>query len=184
VAAIGRPDGDGPGRVELRAPSEADREAYVEAMVASRTLHDPWLDAPATAEGFDGVLRRAASEEFEPMLVFRREDRRIVGFVNISQIIRGRLQSRFLGYGGVAGEIGKGYMTEGIGLVARRAFTELGLHRLEANIQPGNGASIALVRRCGFELEGFSPRYLMVGGQWRDHERWAIHAEQWRARLG
>jgi ribosomal-protein-alanine N-acetyltransferase len=153
-------------------------------MVASRGLHDPWLDAPATSEAFDDLLRRAATEEFEPMLVCRREDGRIVGFVNISQIIRGRLQSGFVGYGGVAGETGKGYMTEAIGLAVRRAFTELGLHRLEANIQPGNATSVALVRRCGFELEGFSPRYLKVGGQWRDHERWAIDADQWRARGG
>ncbi len=67
-------------------------------------------------------------------------------------------------------------------LVLREAFTTLRLHRLEANIQPGNRASILLVQRCGFELEGFSPRYLKVGGRWRDHERWAIRADTWRAR--
>ena len=72
-------------------------------------------------------------------------------------------------------------MTEALGLVLREAFTKLGLHRLEANIQPGNTASIALAKRCGFELEGFSPRYLKVGGRWRDHERWAIRAETWQA---
>jgi ribosomal-protein-alanine N-acetyltransferase len=72
-------------------------------------------------------------------------------------------------------------MTEGLQLVLRRAFTEFGLHRLEANIQPGNSASIALVRRCGFVHEGFSERYLKIGGRWRDHERWAIRADQWRA---
>jgi len=104
--------------------------------------------------------------------------------VNISQIIHGALQSGFVGYGGVAGQTGQGYMTEAVGLAVRRAFTDLRLHRLEANIQPGNEASIALAVRCGFEYEGFSPRYLKVGGQWRDHERWAIRAEQWRARRG
>jgi ribosomal-protein-alanine N-acetyltransferase len=65
-------------------------------------------------------------------------------------------------------------------LVLRRAFSDLRLHRLEANIQPGNTRSIALVQRCRFEREGFSPRYLKVGGRWRDHERWAIRVEQWR----
>lgn len=59
-------------------------------------------------------------------------------------------------------------------MVVRHAFRELGLHRVEANIQPGNLASIALVRSCGFSKEGYSPSYLKLGGRWRDHERWAL----------
>jgi ribosomal-protein-alanine N-acetyltransferase len=151
-------------------------------MRASRSLHKPWLAPPATPEDFDALVQRARAQEFEPMLVRRREDGAIVGFFNISQIIRGPLQSAFLGYGGVAGYTGQGYMTEGMELVLERAFTELALHRLEANIQPANAASIALAQRCGFVREGFSERYLKVGGRWRDHEHWAIHAELWRSR--
>jgi [ribosomal protein S5]-alanine N-acetyltransferase len=63
--------------------------------------------------------------------------------------------------------------------VLAESFGRLGLHRVEANIQPDNAASIALVRRCGFEREGFSPRYLRIGGAWKDHERWAIRSETW-----
>jgi [ribosomal protein S5]-alanine N-acetyltransferase len=48
------------------------------------------------------------------------------------------------------------------------------VNRLEANIQPGNTASIALVKSCGFMKEGYSPKYLKINGRWRDHERWAI----------
>jgi [ribosomal protein S5]-alanine N-acetyltransferase len=81
----------------------------------------------------------------------------------------------------VAAYAGQGYMTEAMRLLLREAFSGLDLHRIEANIQPGNKPSIALAKRCGFELEGFSPRYLKVGGRWRDHERWAIRAETWRA---
>jgi ribosomal-protein-alanine N-acetyltransferase len=73
-------------------------------------------------------------------------------------------------------------MSEGIQLVLRHSFGALGLHRLEANIQPGNEPSIALARGAGFRLEGFSPRYLKIDGKWRDHERWAILAEEWVAR--
>ena len=150
-------------------------------MRASRKLHRPWLEA-ATPESFETLLRHVEDERYEPMLVCRREDGAIVGFINISQIVRGGFQSAYLGYGAVAAHAGRGYMREGLELVLARAFTELGLHRLEANIQPGNRASIALVRGAGFVREGFSERYLKIGGRWRDHERWAIRAEQWRAR--
>jgi ribosomal-protein-alanine N-acetyltransferase len=67
-------------------------------------------------------------------------------------------------------------MCNGLRAVVRHAFAKLKLHRLEANIQPTNVASIALVQACGFTKEGYSPRYLKIGGRWRDHERWAILA--------
>jgi ribosomal-protein-alanine N-acetyltransferase len=70
-----------------------------------------------------------------------------------------------------------GLMTEALRAAACYAFNDLGLHRLEANIQPDNLASIALVRRVGFKQEGFSPRYLRINGEWRDHERWALLAD-------
>jgi len=72
-------------------------------------------------------------------------------------------------------------MSQALELTLAHAFGPLRLHRLEANIQPANTASIALVRRAGFVNEGFSERYLKVGGRWRDHERWALRVEQWRA---
>ncbi len=75
---------------------------------------------------------------------------------------------------------GRGYTTEAMRLMLRYAFEFLKLHRLEANIQPENVASLALVRRAGFVREGFSRRYLKVCGRWRDHERWAIIAEDWK----
>jgi ribosomal-protein-alanine N-acetyltransferase len=73
-------------------------------------------------------------------------------------------------------------MRDGLELVLRHAFLGLGLHRIEANIQPGNRASISLARGAGFRREGFSRRYLKIGGRWRDHERWAIIIDDWRAR--
>jgi ribosomal-protein-alanine N-acetyltransferase len=167
--------------VILKSPAPEDREAYMTAMRSSRKLHGRWLPPPSD-EAFDRLLLRARDPRQEPMLVCRRSDGAIVGFINISEIVRGVFQSAFLGYGGVAEHAGQGYMREGLELVLARAFTELGLHRLEANIQPGNTASkIALVQRCGFVREGFSERYLKVGERWRDHERWAMRVEQWRA---
>jgi len=113
------------------------------------------------------------------LLVCRRADGAIVGVINVSEIVRAAFQSAYLGYYAFRPHAGQGYMTEGLALVLRHAFGSLGLHRLEANIQPGNRPSRALVRGLGFRMEGFSPRYLKIGGRWRDHERWAIVREAW-----
>jgi ribosomal-protein-alanine N-acetyltransferase len=169
-------------RVEIRSPTTADRAEFLSAMRASRRFHRPWLTAPTTDEEFDALLSRVEDERYEPLLVCRRADGAILGFINLSQIVRGLFQSAYLGYGAVAAHAGQGYMREGLELVLARAFVELRLHRLEANIQPGNRASIALVRGAGFVREGLSERYLKIGGRWRDHERWAIRVEQWRGR--
>jgi ribosomal-protein-alanine N-acetyltransferase len=136
---------------------------------------------PETSEAYASYLERARRDTAAFYLAHRREDDAIVGFLNISEIVRGRLQSAFLGYGAVAEFAGRGYLTEALRLTLAQAFGPLRLHRLEANIQPGNTASIALVERCGFEREGFSPRYLKIGGRWRDHERWAVTREAWSA---
>ena len=106
------------------------------------------------------------------------DDDAIVGFFNLSHITRGLLQSAYLGYAADKPYAGNGYMRQGIQLVLRNAFLNLRLHRVEANIQPGNSASIALARGAGFRREGFSPRYLKIGGRWRDHERWAILSDE------
>jgi ribosomal-protein-alanine N-acetyltransferase len=167
--------------VAIRPPEAPDRDAFIAAMKASAELHRPWLTPPVTAPEFDAWLTRAGRADFDASLAVRPEDGAIVGYFNISQIIRGPLQSAFLGYGGVAEWSGTGYMTAALRLVLERAFADLALHRLEANIQPANAASIALVERCGFVREGFSERYLKIDGNWRDHARFAIRAEQWQA---
>jgi [ribosomal protein S5]-alanine N-acetyltransferase len=72
---------------------------------------------------------------------------------------------------------GQGLMSEGVRLGIKYAFYTLNLHRVEANIQPENIASIGLVKRMSFAKEGFSRRYLYINGDWRDHERWALTVE-------
>lgn len=169
-------------RVLLRGPSASDRHEFVSLMRSSRSFHRPWATAPTDDERFTAYLGDARRADFEAMLVCRVEDGVIVGFFNLSQIVRRSLQSAYLGYAVGKPFAGLGYMREGMELVLRHAFSDLRLHRIEANIQPGNHASIALAKGAGFRREGFSPRYLKIGGRWRDHERWAILADDWRER--
>jgi [ribosomal protein S5]-alanine N-acetyltransferase len=165
-------------RVLLSHPTEADAEEFIARMRASRALHRPWLYPPLSPDEYGRYLA-ALGERKVGYLGRRRADGALIGYANVSEIVRGAMQGAFLSYAGVAEFGGQGYMTELLRLVLRDAFGRLRLHRLEANIQPGNAASLALVRRCGFEREGFSPRYLKIGGRWRDHERWALLRETW-----
>lgn len=164
-------------RVFLRAPTVYDRDEFLALMSASRRFLHPWIEPPADRVGFAAYLRRTRRPTERGFLVCRYPDGAIAGVINVSQIFYGGFRSAYLGFYAGAQFARQGYMSDGLRLVMRHAFRRLGLHRLEANIQPGNRASIRLVRRCGFRREGFSPRYLKVFGRWRDHERWAITAE-------
>ncbi|MFF3095811.1 GNAT family N-acetyltransferase [Streptomyces cyaneofuscatus] len=177
---------EGP-RTALRRFTEADAAEFTARARESRAHHRPWLFPPERTGTYaayaDTLARDPAREGF---LVCERgesgadgegdPDGAIAGFININNIVLGGFRSGTLGYGAFAHAAGRGLMGEALGLVMDLAFGPLGLHRLEANIQPGNAASIALVRRAGFRLEGFSPDFLHIDGAWRDHERWAITA--------
>jgi [ribosomal protein S5]-alanine N-acetyltransferase len=169
-------------RVVIAPPTERDEVEFLARMRSSRQFHRPWISMSTTSTAYAAYLDRSRLDTSAFFLARRREDSAIVGFLNISEIVRGRLQSGYLGYGGVAEFAGRGYLTEALELVLREAFGPFRLHRLEANVQPGNEPSIALAQRCGFAREGYSPRYLKIGGRWRDHERWAITREAWLER--
>lgn len=143
----------------------------------STALHHPWLAPPARTEDYLAYSARIVRDPAKAgYLVRARDSHRIAGFININNIVHASFRCGALGYGAFAHAAGRGLMTEALGLVLDQAFGPLGLHRLEANIQPGNSGSLALVRRAGFRLEGFSPDFLHIDGAWRDHERWAITA--------
>lgn len=167
-------------RVFLRPPARTDRDELIALARASRRLHAPWITAPATPDAFRDWLRLARDPRRVSLFVCLIEDGAIAGVYMLSEIVRGSFQSAYASYYAHAGHAGAGYMREGLDLLLRHAFRTLKLHRIEANIQPGNNASVALVRSAGFRLEGLSKRYLKVGGRWRDHERWAITVEDWK----
>jgi ribosomal-protein-alanine N-acetyltransferase len=136
-------------RVRLERAGPARQGAFLLAVRRSRRLHAKWDSPPATPAAYRRYVQRL------------------------------QRPAHYLGYYAFSPHAGRGLMREGLALVLDEAFRRLGLHRLEANIQPENGVSRRLVRGLGFRREGFSPRYLRIAGRWRDHERWAILREEW-----
>jgi ribosomal-protein-alanine N-acetyltransferase len=165
-------------RVRLRVLTRDDRVEFLALARESRDLHRPWTYPPERADQFDELYNRSRREDFLCLLACEVESGAITGVFTISQIVRGAFQSAYLGYYAHERHAGQGLMGEALEQVLDHAFRSLGLHRIEANIQPGNAPSIALARGAGFRLEGFSPRYLLIGGQWRDHERYAITVDE------
>jgi ribosomal-protein-alanine N-acetyltransferase len=165
--------------VTIATPTLDDGAEFIAAVLASRQLHHPWIDTADSVERYVEYLARARRDDHELFVVRHDACGGLVGFININGIVWGSFRSGYLGYGAFASHAGQGLMTAGLRQVLARAFGPLALHRVEANIQPHNGRSIALVRRFGFQKEGLSPKYLKVDGAWRDHERWALTAESW-----
>jgi [ribosomal protein S5]-alanine N-acetyltransferase len=153
-------------------------------MRASRAHLRPWIYAAETASDYDRLIERSRGDDYEFLLVCLKANGAIAGSFQLSQIFRAGFQNAYLGFAIGAAYAGQGYGREGLELTLRHAFTRLRLHRVEANVQPANDRSKGLVERCGFRLEGYSPRYLKIGGRWRDHERYALTIEDWRRTSG
>ena len=164
-------------RIELRRVRSGDAADLIAANQANQHYHRPWVASLTDQAGFDAWFARTLTGPNVGLLARERASGRLVGVVNINEIVAGAFLSAYLGYYGMSEFRGSGMMGEALLATVELAFGELGLHRLEANVQPANTASLALLRRAGFRKEGFSPRYLRIDGQWRDHERWALLAD-------
>ena len=166
-------------KVYLRYPKMYDLAEFVELNIVSVNFHKGLANPPKDKDSFIEFVEKNERPENECFLICSVETDEIAGAINLTQIFRAGFQNAYLGY--YVGEkfAGNGFATEAIDLTVKFSFEELNLHRIEANIQPHNFASIAVVKKNGFAKEGFSPRYLQIDGEWRDHERWAIINENW-----
>lgn len=176
--------------VYLRRPTEPDRAEFIDLRRRNRSHLERWEPIPRGTDAFtDAELNKAFDRELklrrtktdERFLICEVQTGVIVGKVSISGISRGPLQECRLGYWLGKEYARRGCMSEAVGLATRYAFLSLGLHRVEANMQPHNHASRGVVKNNGFRQEGFSPKYLRIRGRWTDHERWAITLEVWNA---
>jgi ribosomal-protein-alanine N-acetyltransferase len=160
--------------VELRVVRPDDAGALAALYVANREYLRPWEperdDAYFTVEGqranLDDLLDAYGTGEMWPGVVL--VDGRIAGRITLNNILRGPLQSCFVGYWVAAARAGRGVATEAVRQVLRVAFRELGLHRVEAFTRVDNHASQRVLERNGFTPVGVSRRHIHVGGRWHD----------------
>ncbi|CAM4467138.1 ribosomal-protein-alanine N-acetyltransferase [Paenibacillus endophyticus] len=109
--------------------------------------------------------------------VFEKQSESLMGRIELSGVVRGPFQNASLGFFMDEVHNGKGYMTEAIGLVLEYAFSEVGLHRIQAGVMPRNLASVRVLEKAGFRYEGLAKRYLKINGEWEDHALYAITTE-------
>ncbi|WP_045769838.1 GNAT family N-acetyltransferase [Xanthomonas albilineans] len=163
--------------VSLKRVRRRDSIALIQAHRTSIALHHPWTYPFTDVPGFEAWYAQTLDGSNIALLARERSSDALAGLFTFSQVVGGCFQNAYLGYHAMAGCEGRGLMTHALRLCVAYAFTDLGLHRVEANIQPDNTRSLALVKRAGFRCEGYSPRYMRIGGIWRDHERWARLAD-------
>ena len=141
----------------------------------SPTFAPDFLDEPMWHEQVRTRTREhAAGESFRAFLFARSAPDKIVGNLNLTQVHRGALQSCVLGYNLARDEQGKGYMTEAVKAAVAFAFEKWRLHRVTASHMPRNIRSAAVLKHCGFQVEGVAPAYLLISGKWEDHVLTAI----------
>lgn len=178
-------------RVHVRTVRAEDIEPYRAAVRASAERMVRWN--PVT---LDDLPHRLATQSADNRTFFVLanepvEDHPMVGRVNLFGAVRGRFRSVTMGYDAYDPYAGRGLFAEGLRLIVDLALTEaeqggMGLHRVEANVQPRNVRSAGLLRALGFRHEGRAPHYLFLPDdsgeeQWREHERYAITREDWPA---
>ncbi|MGG7517213.1 GNAT family N-acetyltransferase [Allorhizobium undicola] len=160
-------------RVRISPACRRDGPELVAANIASRDWHAPYAEPFTTLDGFHLWLDQIFTGPQAALVAREVESDGVVGVFTFSQISMGlNFRSAYLGYYGMAAFQGRGLMSEALELVTRYGFEDIRLLRIEANIQPDNHRSLAMVRRAGFEKEGYSRLYLRINGAWQDHERW------------
>lgn len=179
-------------RLLLRPPAMIDRDDWIELRRKNREALMPfeprWHEKSLHPRAFKTRLARQSrlwklglSCSF---LIFRKDDETLIGGINLNNICRGAAQSASPGYWLGEEFQQQGYMTEALDRIIVYSFEGLHLHRLNAATLPHNGRSIKLLRRVGFEEEGFARNYIQINGEWQDHILFGLCADHYLQRKG
>jgi ribosomal-protein-alanine N-acetyltransferase len=165
--------------VTLRLVEVGDAEALAAAYRKNREHLAPW-DPERKPEFFTGEWQAreipkqlvAYSAGTSVPLVLATEGA-IVGRINLSNIVRGALESGSVGYWVDADYAGHGLISAALHQTLALA-RGMGLHRVEAGTLVHNLASQRVLEKAGFEYYGMAPKFLKINGSWQDHRLFQI----------
>lgn len=165
-------------RLCLRTPSAFYAEIFLDFMTRNKEFFRPWT--PAWSEDYFTVEKQRqllkknyngfeSEKEIRFFIFLKSNSDRIIDDIGFRNIVKGPFLSCHMGYKMDQKETRKGYMQEALREALRYVFDTVQLHRIEANIIPGNKPSIRLIEKLGFHNEGLSKKYLRINGKWEDH---------------
>ncbi len=176
-------------RVMLRPLVATDYSAWADVRMRCEEWLTRWepqriMGGPDPVRDRDAFVLRCNARDRERLLgtgygfgIF--VDGHFAGEINMNSVHRGPFQSAYVGYWIDQSRAGHGYMSESCAVLFRFAFEELGLHRLQISIIPRNANSRRVMEKLDVREEGIAQRYLEINGQWEDHVRYAVTAEEW-----
>src|SRR5580692_10731990 len=175
-------------RIRLATLVESDYEAWLAVRTRCRSWLVPWeprsKGAPLAPEDAASFAARCGMRERERQLgsgfgfgIF--VEGRFTGEVTLSSIQRGPFQNGSIGYWIDEEAAGQGLIPEAVVVVLKFAFETLRLHRIEVAIIPRNRPSRRVVEKLGMRSEGVALGFLEINGEWEDHVRYAMTAEEW-----
>jgi ribosomal-protein-alanine N-acetyltransferase len=171
------------GDVSLRIIRTKDAKTIERLVLGNREWLRPWeATNPHGPISFDfrsqirGLLRQLESSEGIPFVILYQGE--IVGQLNVANILHGSVSSCVIGYW-IAPEVaGLGITPTAVALAMDYMFNAVGLHRVEIDIRPENGASLRVVQKLGLRYEGVKKNYIHINGDWRDHYVFALTYEE------
>lgn len=164
----------------LRPLSPCDFDEFIRIHTISEERFAPWMPAPGPGETCADIFNRRlrASRVSDPgcqelRLAALLPGNRLAGLFSLTQIVGGVLQGAFASWYISADAMGIGLGTQGLAALLDAAFAPppfgAGLHRVQANVIPWNHPSLRIAQKNGMRVEGLAPRYMKIGGHWRDH---------------
>lgn len=171
--------------VFIRRLKETDAAALLDLRRRNRAFFQPFEPVRNERDfSMEGIRDMLAQDELHwergsgfGFGIFGREDERLVGRVNLSNVVRGAWESCTVGYFMDQEAGGRGWMTEALGQTVAFAFGEAGLHRIQAAVMPRNLPSIRVIEKNGFRFEGLAEYYLRINGEWEHHRIYSLTRE-------